>query len=80
MNDESADLINSFKEADPESLYSDVEQILSDMKEEGVEYTVACMHWGVEYQTEENSDQDEIAQKLCDMGVGCAHRQSSACN
>lgn len=69
VNDESADLINSFKEADPESLYSDVEQILSDMKEEGVEYTVACMHWGVEYQTEENSDQDEIAQKLCDMGV-----------
>lgn len=69
VSDESSDLINTFKEADPQSLYDDVKQILSDMKDEGVEYTVACMHWGVEYQTEESSDQDEIAQKLCDMGV-----------
>lgn len=69
VSDESADLINTFKEADPQSLYDDVEQILSDMQDEGVEYTVACMHWGVEYQTEENSTQDEIAQKLCDLGV-----------
>ena len=34
-----------------------------------MEYTIAYMHWGVEYQTKENSYQDEIAQKLCDMGI-----------
>ncbi len=69
ITQESADLINSFQEAEPQGLYDDVEKILADMKEEGVEYTIAYMHWGVEYQTQENSYQDAIAQKLCDMGV-----------
>lgn len=69
LSDDSAELINTFQESDPESLYDEVQAILADMKDEGVEYTIACMHWGTEYQTEENSDQDAIAQKLCDMGV-----------
>lgn len=69
VSKESENLINSFQEAEPQSLYNDVENILADMKEEGVEYTIAYMHWGVEYQTQENSYQDAIAQKLCDLGV-----------
>lgn len=66
---ESENLINSFQEEAPQSLYDDVEKILTEMKEEGVEYTIAYMHWGVEYQTKENSYQEAIAQKLCDMGI-----------
>lgn len=69
VSEKSENLINSFQEAAPQSLYDEVEQILADMKEEGVEYTIAYMHWGVEYQTKENSYQDAIAQELCDMGV-----------
>lgn len=69
VSEESANLINSFQEADPQSLYDDVEKILAGMKEEGVEYIIAYMHWGVEYQTQENSYQDAVAQKLCDMGI-----------
>lgn len=69
VSKESENLINSFQEADPQSLYNDVEQILAEMKEAGVEYTIAYMHWGVEYQTQENSYQDAIAQELCNMGI-----------
>lgn len=69
VSDDSADLINSFDEADPQSLYDEVKAILADMKDEGVEYTIACMHWGTEYQTTENENQDAIAQELCDLGV-----------
>ncbi|MDO4313173.1 MAG: CapA family protein [Eubacteriales bacterium] len=69
VSKESENLINSFQEAEPQSLYDDVEQILTEMEEAGVEYTIAYMHWGVEYQTKENSYQDAIAQKLCDMGI-----------
>lgn len=69
VSEESQELVNSFQEADPQSLYDDIEKILAEMKEEGVEYTIAYMHWGVEYQTQENSYQDAIAQELCDMGI-----------
>lgn len=69
LSSDSENLINTFQEADPDSFYEEAEEILAAMKEEGVEYTIACMHWGVEYQTEENANQEAIAQKLCDMGV-----------
>lgn len=69
VSEESENLINSFQEADPQSLYNDVKEILAGMKEEGVEYIIAYMHWGVEYQTQENSYQDAIAKELCDMGI-----------
>lgn len=69
VNAESDGLINSFQEAAPESLYSEVEEILNHMRDEGAEYIIAYMHWGIEYQTEENAHQNAIAQKLCDMGV-----------
>lgn len=69
VSEESESLINSFQEADPQSLYDDVKEILVGMKEEGAEYIIAYMHWGVEYQTQENSYQDAIAKELCDMGI-----------
>ena len=69
VSDTGKALINSFSESNPQSLYDDIEKNLKKMEEEGVEYTIAYLHWGVEYQTEENEYQDAIAQKLCDMGI-----------
>ncbi|MDO4474386.1 MAG: CapA family protein [Eubacteriales bacterium] len=62
-------LINSFSESDPQKLYDGIEKNLKKMEDEGVEYTIVYLHWGVEYQTKENEYQDAIAQKLCDMGI-----------
>lgn len=62
-------LINSFSESDPQKLYDGIEKKLKKMEDEGVEYTIVYLHWGVEYQTKENEYQDAIAQKLCDMGI-----------
>ena len=39
------------------------------MKEEGVQYTIAYMHWGTEYQTQQSQEQTDMAQRLCDMGI-----------
>lgn len=69
VSDEGKALINSFSESEPQSLYDDIEKNLKEMENKGVEYTIAYLHWGVEYQTEENEYQDAIAQKLCDMGI-----------
>ncbi len=62
-------LINSFDPSNPDPFYSEVETSLSAMKEEGVQYTIAYMHWGTEYQTQQSEEQTQIAQKLCDMGI-----------
>lgn len=66
---ESAPLINSFHSSELEQFYKEIETGLEEMKEEGVEFTVAYMHWGIEYQTTESSEQDEMAQMLCDLGI-----------
>lgn len=64
-----APLINSFDYNDLDSFYSELEEALGAMKEEGAQYTIAYMHWGTEYQTTQSEEQEEIAQALCDMGV-----------
>ena len=62
-------LLNSFHYDDLGSFYQNVEANLSAMKEEGVQYSIAYMHWGEEYHTTESEVQREMAQKLCDLGV-----------
>ena len=37
---------------------------INQVKEEGTELIVASMHWGVEYQTTENAEQDRLAEFL----------------
>ena len=69
MASESLPLINSYSDLDLESLYSEVQQILDAMSQEGVEYIIAFMHWGEEYQHYPNINQQTIAQKFCDMGI-----------
>ena len=63
-------LINTFDPEKQELFFSEIEKNLSDMKAEGAQFLIACMHWGIEYHLEEAEYQDQIAQKLCDLGVG----------
>lgn len=60
--------MNYFLNSDPGKLYTAAEQILEQMKADGAEATMMFIHWGVEYNIKENSLQDTMAQKLCDLG------------
>ena len=64
-----APLINSFNYENLDAFYAEVSTALEDMKNDGVEYTIAYIHWGNEYQLEEDVHQQEIAQGLCDLGI-----------
>ena len=69
LEQESIPLINSFSEYDLERLYGDVQAILDAMKKEEVEFIVAFMHWGEEYQHYPSYSQEVIAQQFCEMGI-----------
>ena len=60
--------MNYFLNNNPDKLYTASEQILEQMKADGAEATMMFIHWGVEYNIKENSLQDTMAQKLCDLG------------
>ena len=64
-----AGLVNYFMENNLPKFYEEVEQQLAGMEADGAEATMLFIHWGIEYQTTENSKQNAIAQKLCDMGI-----------
>lgn len=61
-------LINSFLGTQLDPFYLEVRGILEQMKQDGAEATVMFIHWGIEYQTAPNAEQQQIAQQLCDMG------------
>lgn len=69
VSNASAPLINTFNYGGLQSLYNEVKLGLEEMKSAGVEYTIAYIHWGAEYQTTENSRQREIAANLCELGI-----------
>ncbi len=60
--------INFFRNNNLDAFYEEVEQIMAQMKQAGAEVTMMQIHWGLEYQLEENETQNKIAQKLCDLG------------
>ena len=61
-------LINSFVGTELDSFYTEIGGILEQMRNDGAEATVMFIHWGVEYQLTQNAEQQQIAQKLCDLG------------
>lgn len=69
VNNATAPLINTFNYGNTQKLYDDIQVGLNEMKEAGVEYTIAYIHWGVEYETTENARQQKIAQQLCELGI-----------
>ena len=60
--------MNYFTKANPDKLYKEAAQIMTDMKVDGAEATMIQIHWGEEYNITENALQNKIAQKLCDIG------------
>lgn len=65
----SENLINTFNYNDLESFYNRIASEISAMKAEGVEFIIASMHWGEEYNTYTEATQNEIAKKLNGLGV-----------
>lgn len=62
-------IVNYFMETNLDRFYSEVQTHLQNMESDGAEATVLYIHWGIEYETEENATQRAIAQKMCDLGV-----------
>ena len=60
--------INFFMNNNLPAFYEELKQIMADMKAAGAEATMMQIHWGLEYQLEENATQNKIAQNLCDIG------------
>ena len=69
VNSEAAPLLASFCYERLDEFYSEAENVIKDMKSNGAEAVVFYMHWGNEYQLRQNGWQEQIAQKLCDLGV-----------
>ena len=69
MNNADEGLINTFFSGDLDTFYTRIQGQIADMEAQGAEAIVVYIHWGVEYQLEENKTQNTIAQKLCDLGV-----------
>ncbi len=69
VDTDTAPLINSFDYNDLSSFYKELEGDMKKMKSEGAEVIAVYIHWGNEYQLEQNSYQKSIARKLCEMGV-----------
>lgn len=64
-----AGLVSAFDYAKLDAFYMEVENRISAMRAAGADAIVMFIHWGDEYATRVNSNQREIAQKLCDLGV-----------
>ena len=69
MTEQDEALINSFNVNELDTFYTNMEEDIAAMEENGAEAIVLYIHWGGEYQTEENATQQTIAQKMCDLGV-----------
>lgn len=69
LSAEAGPLVNSFDYNKLSNFYSDAQQSIAQMKQQGAEAIVFFMHWGNEYQLSPNSYQKKMAQKLCDLGV-----------
>lgn len=64
-----ADLINAFDYSRLDLFYSEIESQMDAMKAAGTDVFVLFIHWGDEFDTDANSTQREMAQKLCDLGI-----------
>lgn len=62
-------LINTFNYKELDKFYKNIDSNIKEMKSKGVNFVVASLHWGEEYDTEPNSYQKSIAKKLNELGV-----------
>lgn len=64
-----AALINSFDYSNLDLFYTEITESMAQMEEQGVDAVILFLHWGNEYQLQQNATQSSIAQTLCDLGV-----------
>lgn len=69
IKQEANDYINTFSYQRIEKFYTEAEDIIKGMKNDGAEFITFYMHWGEEYQLSANTWQKSIAQKLSNLGV-----------
>ena len=69
MTSETSMLINVFDYSKLSLFYSQIESLISDMRNDGVNVIILYIHWGNEYMLRPNDYQKSIAQKMCDLGV-----------
>ena len=62
------ELVNHFYNTELDAFYAEIETVYTDMMDAGAEASILYIHWGDEYYLEENFRQNEIAQKMCDLG------------
>ncbi len=60
---------NGFSTSNLPAFYEDAESLITEMRTNGAELVYLYIHWGQEYSLEPNESQQEIAQKMCDLGV-----------
>lgn len=60
---------NCFSTDNLEAFYADIAGLISDMRGDGAELIYLYIHWGAEYSLSQNTTQDEIAMKMCELGV-----------
>ena len=69
MTSADSKLINVFLKDDVKGFSKNLETDIANMKDAGAEAIVLYIHWGEEYQTQQNSQQTAMAQAACDLGV-----------
>lgn len=69
MTKEDAKLIGAFNYSHLPVFYADVAENMAAMEAEGAEAIMLYLHWGEEYDIEQNGTQETMAQELCNMGV-----------
>ncbi len=69
ISQEANDYINTFSYQRIEKFYTEAQNTINLMKQDGAEFITFYMHWGEEYQLSANTWQKSIAQRLSNMGV-----------
>lgn len=69
LNENTTDLVNTFSYLRLEEFYDELEEHLNAMEADGAQASVLFIHWGNEYQMQENDHQRAMAQAICDLGV-----------
>lgn len=69
LNPDSEPLVNSFNYNKLDEFYAEAGERISEMRNRGAEVIIMYIHWGNEYQIQQNNIQQTIAKKLSDLGV-----------
>ena len=69
LSNEATNLVNSFSYSQLDKFYTEMDTHITSMKQSGADAVVLYIHWGEEYKVKENKTQNQIAQKLCNLGV-----------